>query len=321
LGELTDSTVKQIACIFPGQGSQYVGMAKVLCDEFPWTKEVYEEASEAVKDNLLKLSLEGPDDVLQLTYNAQPCILVTSYAWFRVLSRELDFKPSAAAGHSLGEYTALLASGALRLNEAVTLVRKRGELMQKAVAPGKGKMAAVIGLEDDQVSALCEKASERDSLVVPANFNAPMQVVIAGNADAVDRAEALTKTEPSFKARKFIPLKVSAPFHCPLMESTARSFEPFLGAIAWQKMAFPIVFNVDAKMRMDGELKSLLKDQIDHPVLWTSCVKTLYENGHATFVEPGPGRVLTGMVKRILDEVKTFSVDSVDGLKELEHDA
>jgi [acyl-carrier-protein] S-malonyltransferase len=173
----------KFAALFPGQGSQSVGMIKVLRDEFPYTREIFEEANDALREDLAKLCLEGPEASLQLTHNAQPALLMTSYAWFRVLKRTLDFRPAAGAGHSLGEYSALCAAGAMTLTEAVKLVRKRGELMQTAVPQGKGKMAAVIGLDDDKVKELCAKATEGPhSLVVPANFNAPSQVVIAGHA-------------------------------------------------------------------------------------------------------------------------------------------
>lgn len=308
------------AALFPGQGSQYPGMSKVLTDNFPWTSEIYEEASEAIKVNLLKLSAEGPADELQLTYNAQPAILTTSTAWFRVLQKNLDFKPTAGAGHSLGEYSALVASGTLTLTEAVKLVRKRGELMQSAVKPGEGKMAAVIGLADDVISQVCEAASLLGKLVVPANFNAPSQVVVAGHAEAVDKFTELAKgvSNPQWKARKVIPLNVSAPFHCPLMKSTAEAFSPFLQSVNWQPQAFPIVSNVDAQLRASGSMVEILRDQIDHPVLWTACVKTLERLGNKRYLEVGPSRVLTGLVKRITDGAEIFSLDSLEEFQAFE---
>lgn len=313
----------KFAALFPGQGSQYVGMIKVLRDEFPFTKSIFEEASDALHEDIVKLCLEGPTDTLQLTSNAQPTILTTSYAWFQVLKHNLDFKPSAAAGHSLGEYTALLAGGAMTLTEAVKLVRTRGELMQAAVPKGKGKMAAIIGLTDEKIKELCALATKgNDSLVVPANFNAPSQVVIAGHAEAVDRAAAIAAggeaARPDLKARKAIPLSVSAPFHCPLMNPVAERFLPTLESVAWKTPAFPVAANVDAKLRQQAEVAPLLKDQIDHPVLWTSCVQSLTDAGFTKFVEMGPGKVLTGLVKRIAEEGKVYSLDSIDDFKNFE---
>jgi|694.fasta_scaffold106549_3 [acyl-carrier-protein] S-malonyltransferase len=310
-----------LAALFPGQGSQYPGMSKVLVEQFPWVKTHFEEASDTLKVDLLKLCEQGPSEELQLTKNAQPCILVTSFSWFQVLKKSLGFRPAAGAGHSLGEYSALASADALSLSQAVALVRKRGELMQEAVPQGKGKMSAVIGLDDDKVKEICQAASTgKDSLVVPANFNAPSQVVIAGHAAAVDKFSELANgtTNPQWKARKLIPLNVSAPFHCPLMEATANAFLPFLEKVDWKDPQFPIVSNLDAKLRNAGNVTSVLKDQIDHPVLWTSCVGTLDRHGIKTFVELGPSRVLTGLVKRIVDGATTFSIDSLEDFKSLE---
>ncbi len=323
MGSHTDTTVKHtISVVFPGQASQYVGMSKVLVEEFPWTHQIYEEASDAIKENVLKLCSEGPEESLQLTKNQQPSILTTSYAWFQVLKKTLDFFPFAGGGHSLGEYSALLASGALTLTEAVKLVRTRGELMQNAVPQGKGKMAAVLGLSDDKVIALCQKATQNNnsSLVVPANFNAPSQVVIAGHAEAVDRAQTIANDPNSgeLKARKFVPLNVSAPFHSPLMKPVAQNFTSHLQSVKWQSRQFPIVHNVDAQIRKEGDLIPLLTQQLDHPVLWTSCVSALVNNGTTAFVEMGPNKVLTGLIKRIADNVKLFSMDSIEDLKKFE---
>ncbi|MFM8314905.1 MAG: ACP S-malonyltransferase [Deltaproteobacteria bacterium] len=323
MGSHTSPNVKHtISAVFPGQASQYVGMSRTLTDQFPWTVQIYEEASDAIKENVLKLCAEGPEDALQLTKNQQPCILTTSYAWFQVLKKTLDFSPFSAGGHSLGEYSALLASGAMSLSEAVRLVRVRGELMQNAVPQGKGKMAAVLGLSDDKVKELCEKASEKGSgsLVVPANFNAPSQVVIAGHAEAVDRAQSIA-SDPNageLKARKVVPLNVSAPFHSPLMKPVAEKFTSHLQTIQWKQRAFPVVHNVDAQIREEGDLVGLLTQQLDHPVLWTSCVSSLVGHGTTAFVEMGPNKVLTGLIKRIADNVKLFSMDSIDDLKKFE---
>ncbi len=313
--------MNKIAALFPGQGSQFVGMAKALVENFPWTRAYFEEASDALSENLLKLCLDGPADKLQLTENAQPAILVTSYAWFQVAVATVDFKPAAGAGHSLGEYTALTAAGALTLTEAVHLVRARGQLMQNAVPLGKGKMAALLGLADDAVIALCSQASKGDdSVVVAANFNAPSQVVIAGHTAAVERAEKLAtgETNPEWKARKIIPLNVSAPFHSPLMNAVTKEFLPHLKAIKWKKPVFPIVNNLDAVLRSSGDWATLLQKQIDHPVLWTACAKTLETEGTAAYIEVGPGKVLAGLVKRCVESGQIFGCDSTDDVKKLE---
>lgn len=311
----------KIAALFPGQGSQAVGMPKALLENFPWTKAIYEEASDALSENLLRLCVDGPADKLQLTENAQPAILTTSYAWFQVLKRTVDFKPAAGAGHSLGEYSALTASGAIGLADAVRLVRARGKLMQNAVPFGKGKMAALLGLDDEAVVALCTKATQGpESTVVAANFNAPAQVVIAGHTAAVERAEALAANAeyPEWKAKKVVPLNVSAPFHSPLMNTVAKDFVPYLQGVSWKSLAFPIVNNLDARLRAEGDWVPLLRDQIDHPVLWTSCAKTLEADGVTVYVEMGPGKVLSGLVKRCVSGGKLFSCDSIDDIKKLE---
>lgn len=308
------------AALFPGQGSQYSGMNKVLLEQFPWTREIYEEASDATSLDLTKLCLDGPDSDLQLTENAQPAILTTSFAWYQVLRRTLDFSPSAGAGHSLGEYSALLASEALTLTEATRLVRERGRLMQQAVPAGKGKMAAVLGLADDVIIKLCAQVSTPTSIVVPANFNSPGQVVVAGNAEAVDRAEKLATSgeNPEFKARKFIALKVSAPFHCPLMKPVADKFQDSLKRVQWKARTFPIAHNLDAITRTEGDLVPILRDQIDHPVRWTQCQQALGDAGVKLYVEMGPGKVLTGLGKRILDEATFFGLDSLEDFKKFE---
>lgn len=312
----------KIAALFPGQGSQTVGMAKPLIDNFTFTKAFYEEASDAIGENLLKWCLEGPAETLELTMNQQPSILTTSYAWFQVLKRQFDFTPAMTAGHSLGEYTALLASGAMTLTEAVKLVRKRGELMQTAVPAGKGAMAALLGLDAEQAFTLCKAATEspEHSVVVPANLNAPGQIVISGHAGAVTKACELASngTLEGIKARKAIPLKVSAPFHSPLMKPAADNFKPFLAATAWKGRTYPVCHNVDAKLRQDGDLVTLLTDQIHQPVRWIECVQTLSGAGATAFVEMGPGRVLSGLGKRIQADAKWMNVESADDVKAFE---
>lgn len=309
------------AALFPGQGSQYPGMSKVLREQFSWVSVFFEEASDLIKTDLLKLCEDGPSEELQLTKNAQPAILVTSFSWFQVLKKNLGFRPAAGAGHSLGEYSALTSGEALSLADAVKLVRKRGELMQEAVPKGVGKMTAVIGLADSVIQDICKEASSgTSSLVVPANFNAPSQVVIAGHATAVDRFSVLASdpSRPEWKARKLIPLNVSAPFHCPLMTPTAVTFFSHLEQVQWQDPRFPIVSNLDSKLRSSGNLTTVLRDQIDHPVQWTSCIDTLNRNGIKQYIELGPSRVLTGLVKRIVAGAITHTIDSLEDFKKLE---
>lgn len=303
------------ALLCPGQGSQYPGMAKTLLQEFPYTKEIYEEASESLKIDLIKLCNESNQETLQLTFNAQPSLLTTSFAWFSVLNRELEFEPFLGAGHSLGEYTALLCSRALTLSEAVKLVRTRGELMQNAVPVGKGKMAALIGLADEKVNPLCQLASKPNSVVVAANWNSPGQIVVAGNSEAVDALEKITKENPEYKIRKFIPLNVSAPFHSPLMTPVAEKFFPTLQSIAWKSLKFPISCNLDAKVVKEANWPEVLMKQIDHSVLWTDDIKALSHHGADTFIEVGPSKVLSGLTKRILENPKIFSIDSLEEFK------
>ena len=306
-----------LALVFPGQGSQYVGMARDLLDQFSYTKTVFEEVSDALKIDVAKLCLEGPEDRLQLTANAQPSILTVSFAWYLVLKNERGLEPIAAAGHSLGEYTALLSAGALSLAQAAGLVRRRGELMQDAVPNGVGKMAAVIGLDDSAVRKLCESSTQgTHSLVVAANFNAPGQVVIAGHAGAVERAEISAGDNNSpYRARKVIPLKVSAPFHCPLMKPIAEEFRGGLESIEWKATMFPVVANVHAKVHEREAMVDNLIQQLYSPVLWTQCVSTLTQLGCTTFLEPGPGKVLSGLVKRCAPNGSVVSVDTFDDFK------
>ncbi len=318
MGKRSSETMK-IAALFPGQGSQYVGMGKFLLHEFSWTKEVFEEASDAIGVNIKNLCLNSTIDELTLTSNAQPAILTVSYACFLALKRNMDFRPTIAAGHSLGEYTALLASGVISLQSAVKLVRKRGELMQNAVPVGVGKMSALLGLNDESVIEICKLASQgENSIVVPANYNAPMQIVISGHADAVERAEEIAKTNSQFKAKKIIPLKVSAPFHSPLMKNAAEIFYVSLKETPWKESLFPVVCNVDAKERKEGDWSLLLKDQMYSPLLWTQSVRTM-EKRCNVFVEMEPQAVLTGLSKRIVqNEARFYNINSIQAFKEFE---
>ncbi len=298
--------------LFPGQGSQHVGMAKDLFENFSYVRELFEEASDALKADLKKLCFDGPESDLTLTHNTQPCLLLASVAAFRAAQRELDFKPQAAAGHSLGEYSALVAAGCLEFGDAIRLVRERGLAMQKAVPAGQGTMAAVMGLEDAQIEALCKKATDvaaakpRDSqveaCVEPANFNSPGQIVIAGSTDAVAEALSMLKSDPEFSGGKAIPLSVSAPFHCKLMRPARDRMAQLFSELAHKpsKLDFPYFPNRTGRPTQEpGVVLELLVEQIDHPVLWKQSVTEMMNRGFARGVEFGPGKVLAGLSKRI----------------------
>ena len=310
--------MSQIFAVFPGQGSQHVGMAKDFFQNYEVARNVFEEASDAVKIDLKKLCFDSTEKELTLTENTQPCLLVASVAAYRVAYQEFRLVPNAVAGHSLGEYSALVAAGSLDLATAAYWVRERGLAMQKAVPAGEGSMAAILGLEDSAVESLClaatqlavEKRSTREiEISVPpllecANFNAPSQVVISGSIDAIEEAIQLVKTDSRWSAGKAIPLQVSAPFHCKLMApARARMAELFMRANHAQKPKRPIcpyVPNRTARLTQEaGTVFEFLVEQVDHSVLWKQSVSTLLEQSYSVAVEFGPGKVLSGLIKRI----------------------
>ena len=300
------------AFVFPGQGSQAPGMGQELYREFALARRVFEEASDALRFNLARLCFDGSEEELQLTANTQPAVLTVSAAAWKVLHAETGLHPVAAAGHSLGEYSALLAVGALDLPSAVGAVRSRGAFMQEAVPAGKGAMAAVMGLDADKLAAICAEAAQGE-VVTPANFNAPDQIAISGAAAAVARASELAKARG---AKRVIPLKVSAPFHCELMQPAAERMAEALKAISWQPLGRPVISNVEAKAYAGPEAAAdLLIRQITSPVRWVESVKALAESGAEAFLEIGPGKVLAGLIKRILPEAKTLNFVSPKDLK------
>ena len=320
---------------FPGQGSQHVGMAKDLHENFKLVRELFEEASDAISVDLKKLCFDGPESDLQLTENTQPALLLASVAAFRVAETEKGFRPSAVAGHSLGEYSALVAAGAFPFASAIRWVRERGRAMQVAVPPGEGGMAAILGVDDDTIDRLCKAAaltakekrvagttSTVDCVLSPANFNAPGQTVIAGSADAVAEAVALLKAGTAFSG-KAIPLAVSAPFHCALMApARAKMAELFAQAGAAEKPAalrVPYVPNRTAKLTQEPSVVfELLVEQVDHPVQWRQSVSMLIERGFERAIEFGPGKVLAGLAKRISSaEGKAFACTGVSDAKTL----
>jgi [acyl-carrier-protein] S-malonyltransferase len=298
----------KVAFIFPGQGSQSAGMGRELAGRYQAARAVFEEADQALGFSLSELCFNGPEEELQQTANTQPAILAVSVAVYRVLA-ERGMRPDFVAGHSLGEYSALVAAGALGLGDALRLVRRRGQLMQEAVPIGVGAMAAILGIEAEQVAAACQTAAQ-DQVCTPANFNAPTQVVIAGHQEAVDRAIEECKLRG---ARKALKLKVSAPFHSPLMMPVQEQMAEPLNSTVFHPLAFPIVNNVEAAITSDGgQCREALIRQITAPVQWTGIVTRMFDQEVGTMVEIGPGKVLLGLVKSIAKEtgteVKLFNV-------------
>lgn len=303
-----------IAFVFPGQGSQFSGMGKDLADNFACAKQVFEEASDALSFDLAGLCFAGSEDELKLTANTQPAILTTSIAALRVIEQETDRRPIYTAGHSLGEFSALVCAGALTFADAVKIVRQRGTFMQAAVPVGVGAMAAVIGLEREALEALCQQAAQGE-VVAPANFNSPGQIVIAGHATAVHRAMELAKESG---AKRALPLPVSAPFHSALMEPAAKKLEEVLAEVGINAFTCPVVGNVEAKAyNTEDQVKPLLVRQVCAPVRWDESVTEMARLGVDSFIEIGPGKVLSGLVKRIAKGTSTQQVDSVTTLQKL----
>lgn len=290
------------AALFPGQGSQAVGMGRDLAAAWPTAAEVFRAADDALGEPLSRLIFEGPEEELRMTRNTQPALLTVSTAAWRVLASRVH-APVAAAGHSLGEYSALVAAGVLEFEDALRAVRLRGEAMQDAVPPGQGAMAAIIGLDGALVEDLCRRVRRDDEVLVPANYNAPDQVVVAGHAAAVERiAGEATRSG----AKKVVSLPVSAPFHCPLMAPAQERLAGFLERLDFAPAAFPVVANVDAAVvRCGGDARRRLIEQVTAPVRWVEGSLALErEIGAQAGVEIGVGRVLTGLSRRINERLK-----------------
>jgi [acyl-carrier-protein] S-malonyltransferase len=301
------------AFLFPGQGSQYVGMGKDLKENFKVAADVFAEADEALHEDLTKLCFEGPEDDLKLTRNTQPAILTVSIAALRVLQQETGLVPAMTAGHSLGEYSALVASGALRFADAVAIVRKRGTFMQEAVPVGVGGMAAVLGMETDALEQICKESAEGQA-VAPANYNCPGQIVISGHMEAVKRAAA--KAEAA-GAKKVVMLPVSAPFHSSLMKPAAEKLGKALEPITVQELTIPVLSNVAADFYPGkNDVKRLLTEQVDHPVRWIEEMEKMVREGVDKCVEIGPGKVLNGLVRKISRETAIQSIENPDSIKE-----
>ncbi|NVN99182.1 MAG: ACP S-malonyltransferase [Geobacteraceae bacterium] len=303
------------AFIFPGQGSQYAGMGKDLTENFKIARDVFAEADDALGFKLSQLCYNGPEEDLKLTMNTQPAILATSIAVLRVLQSESDLTPDFLAGHSLGEFSALVASGALTLADALRTVRSRGRFMQEAVPVGLGAMAAILSVEEDILIDICREAAQGE-IVAPANFNSPGQIVIAGHATAVNRAMEIAKARGF---RKAMLLPVSAPFHSALMVPAGERLSEVLQQIEIAAMNAPVISNVEAKANQDpGRVRELLVAQVSAPVKWDSSVREMVSLGVTSFLEIGPGKVLSGLVKRIDKEVSTANIEDTAGLKALQ---
>jgi [acyl-carrier-protein] S-malonyltransferase len=300
-----------IAFIFPGQGSQAVGMGKALVDAFDICRETFEEADAALGEALSRLCFEGPEDQLRLTENTQPAILTMSVAAYRLLASR-GFQPAFVAGHSLGEYSAHVAAGTIGFADALRTVRRRGRYMQEAVPVGEGGMAAVMGLDAAAVARACEEAAE-GQVVSPANLNMPGQVVIAGARDAVARAGERAK---ALGARRVVPLPVSAPFHCALMKPAQERLEPELRALPASNPRVPVVANVDAEPKRDAPsaIDALVR-QVSSPVRWEDVMRRLASEGVRSYVEVGPGMVLTGLGRKIQRDATFANVEDPSGLE------
>lgn len=303
--------MNRIALVFPGQGSQRVGMGRDFWEQVPEARSVFENGRQSLGIDLGLLCFEGPEDALTLTTNAQPAILAVSMAAFAMFQRE-GLRFDYVAGHSLGEYSALVAAGSLRFDDAIRTVRKRGEFMQEAVAPGAGSMAALLGLEKEQVFAICDEAGGT-GVVEVANLNAPGQVVIAGETEAVELAIRLARERG---AKRAVRLQVSAPFHCSLMRPAGERLRGVLQAIPIADPSVPLVNNADAEVLTRAvEIPGSLVRQVSSPVRWEEVVRRLVKEGVTLFLELGPGKVLTGLIKRIATDAIALNAEDLGSMR------
>lgn len=319
--------MSHLTALVPGQGSQFVGMGRFLVDEFPIAKPVFEEASDAIRIDMKKLCFDGPESDLALTHNTQPAILTVSRAVWKVLQSESQFQVRFTAGHSVGEYGALVMSEVIDFATAIKAVRLRGELMQSAVPVGVGGMAAVMGMTDPQVIELCQiclqkikEVSGQSASLSPANFNSPGQVVISGHLSAIEFLRTNIKSEifpESLRKAKLIPLNVSAPFHCDLMKPAEEKMGAHLKTINFKNTDHGVLQNFTARLETDGSLirESLIR-QISGPVKWTESVQELKRLGSTKMIECGAGKVLTGLIKKIDPEIEVLSTGTVEDLKQ-----
>ncbi len=300
------------AFVFPGQGSQKVGMMKDLYDNYEVVRSIFDTADQALGYSISKLCFEGPDTELVKTANTQPAILTASVACDAIL-KEAGYRPDIVGGHSLGEYSALVAAGAMRFEDAVVIVHKRGQFMQEAVPLGEGAMAAIIALSAEEVVRICEETAADTGVVQAVNFNCPGQIVIAGATKAVEVAAERMKEAG---AKRAVMLPVSAPFHSTLMEPAAERLSAELDKITISDAQIPVVANIHGKVLTDAKaIKEALVEQAAHPVLWTECVDTMIKSGVTRFLEVGPGKVLTGFTKKIDRSMELANVEDMASLE------
>lgn len=303
----------RLAYLFPGQGSQYVGMGKAIADSHEKARAVFSEADDALNEHLSELCFNGPEETLRLTVNTQPAILTTSVALWEAFS-ELGPQADFVAGHSLGEYAALVAAGAISFSDAIRIVRLRGQFMEAAVPAGTGGMAAVLGLERDLLATICRDVSRENGTVELANLNCPGQIVISGLKEGVEIAGEKAKAAG---ARRVMPLAVSGPFHSSLMEPAADRLRKVLAGISIKRAAIPVVSNVDAQpVELPEAIADALVRQVASPVLWEDSVRWMIAQGVDLFVEIGPGRVLSGLVRKIDRNVKVYHVEDDTSLEQ-----
>ena len=305
--------MKRTAFVFPGQGSQYVGMGKELYENFKVAKEIFDEADDTLHFSIKKICFQGPEEMLRLTENTQPAILTASIASLKVLQAEKEIEPELTAGHSLGEYSALVLSGALSFKDAVQVVRLRGKFMQEAVPVGEGAMAAILGMERGEVEKICEEVSYGE-ILSPANFNCPGQIAISGHSKAVERAIERVKQE----GKKALLLQVSAPFHSPLMKPAGERLGEAMEGIPVGDLNVPVVTNVEAEINRSKErVKPLLVAQVSSPVRWEESIRKMIGEGIERVLEIGPGKVLTGLMKRTDSSVETGNLEDLQTLKKI----
>lgn len=303
--------MRKIAFVFPGQGAQYVGMGKEFAESFSIADDIFEKASNSLGYDMKELCFEGPDEELKKTENTQPAILTSSIAIYEVL-KEKGIVPDVVAGLSLGEYSALVASGVIDFENAVSIVKARGKYMQEEVPIGVGTMAAFIGLDRDKVIEACEKASDI-GVVEPANFNSPIQIVISGEVKAVERAVEIGK---ELGAKKAKVLNVSAPFHSSLLKGAGYKLSKELEKVNLNEFNFPIIANVTANSYESiNDIKELLIKQVSNPVLWEDSIKKMIDDGVDTFIEVGPGKALGGFIKRVSKNVTILNVEDIASLE------
>lgn len=302
---IMSSISPSLAFVFPGQGSQSVGMLADLADAHPQVRATFDEASQGAAIDLWKLSAQGPEDQLNSTENTQPALLAASVAVWRVWQALDGAQPAQLSGHSLGEYSALVCAGALSLHDAAALVAERGRLMQAAVPAGVGAMAAILGGDDAQIAAVCEEVAQ-GQVVAPANFNSPGQLVIAGNAEAVDRALARLA---ELGVKKAVKLAVSVPSHCALMREASDRLGERMATISWQLPSIPVIQNAEARSYASADdIRGALQRQLYLPVRWTECVQALAAGGATRIAECGPGKVLSGLIKRIDKSIEARAI-------------